>query len=342
MIGKTNTHEFAWGITTENPHFGRTGNPWDPARTPGGSSGGSGAAVAAGSADIALGTDTLGSIRIPAALNGDQRPAPGDRRAAGRRHLSARARARHGRPVRARSRDGAAGVRRSHARGARRHATPRQRVAARALPAARRRAGTASSRRSPPRSTQRRRAARATASRSTTCRGGTTRWPAPSRRSSSAPPRACTRRCSSRDRERYGEDVRARVAQALGVRRRAGTRSARRRRARARGVGRRDGRLRRRAGADRRQRSAVLAGAADVPRRDACRWPRPASAFGLPAAAVPIGFGPAGMPLGMQIIALDGDAASALELGCRYQRLTGWHRRRPALAGTGLSPMTSR
>ncbi|GAC1546308.1 MAG: amidase [Vulcanimicrobiaceae bacterium] len=70
VIGKTNTHEFAWGITTENPHFGRTGNPWDPARIAGGSSGGSGAAVAAGLADIALGTDTWGSIRIPAALCG--------------------------------------------------------------------------------------------------------------------------------------------------------------------------------------------------------------------------------------------------------------------------------
>ena len=79
VIGKTNTHEFAWGITTENPHFGRTGNPWDPARTAGGSSGGSGSAVAAGLADIALGTDTLGSIRIPAALNGISgfRPATG-------------------------------------------------------------------------------------------------------------------------------------------------------------------------------------------------------------------------------------------------------------------------
>ena len=70
IIGKTNTHEFAWGITTENPHFGRTQNPWDPTRIAGGSSGGSGAAVAAGFADIALGTDTLGSIRIPSALCG--------------------------------------------------------------------------------------------------------------------------------------------------------------------------------------------------------------------------------------------------------------------------------
>ena len=59
VIGKTATHEFAWGITTENPHFGRTGNAWDPARTPGGSSGGSGAAVAAGLAEIALGIGML-------------------------------------------------------------------------------------------------------------------------------------------------------------------------------------------------------------------------------------------------------------------------------------------
>ena len=79
VIGKTNTHEFAWGITTENPHFGRTQNPWDPMRIAGGSSGGSGAAVAAGFADIALGTDTLGSIRIPSALCGvvGIRPATG-------------------------------------------------------------------------------------------------------------------------------------------------------------------------------------------------------------------------------------------------------------------------
>jgi aspartyl-tRNA(Asn)/glutamyl-tRNA(Gln) amidotransferase subunit A len=79
VVGKTNTHEFAWGVTTENPHFGRTANPWDERRIPGGSSGGSGAAVAAGLCDLALGTDTLGSIRIPAALNGISgvRPATG-------------------------------------------------------------------------------------------------------------------------------------------------------------------------------------------------------------------------------------------------------------------------
>jgi aspartyl-tRNA(Asn)/glutamyl-tRNA(Gln) amidotransferase subunit A len=70
LLGKTNTHEFAWGTTTNNPHTGPTRNPWDPGRIPGGSSGGSGAAVAARLAPGTLGTDTGGSIRIPAALCG--------------------------------------------------------------------------------------------------------------------------------------------------------------------------------------------------------------------------------------------------------------------------------
>ena len=70
IIGKTATHEFAWGVTTDNPHFGPTRNPWDPQRVPGGSSGGSAVAVAAGFCPIAIGTDTAGSIRIPAALCG--------------------------------------------------------------------------------------------------------------------------------------------------------------------------------------------------------------------------------------------------------------------------------
>ncbi|GIW17018.1 MAG: amidase [Tepidiforma sp.] len=70
ILGKTNTHEFAWGTTTNNPHTGPTRNPWAPDRIPGGSSGGSGAAVAARLCPAALGTDTGGSIRIPAALCG--------------------------------------------------------------------------------------------------------------------------------------------------------------------------------------------------------------------------------------------------------------------------------
>lgn len=70
ILGKTNLHEFAFGITTNNPHYGPTRNPWDLARVPGGSSGGSGAAVAASLTCLATGTDTGGSIRIPAALCG--------------------------------------------------------------------------------------------------------------------------------------------------------------------------------------------------------------------------------------------------------------------------------
>ena len=70
IIGKTNTHEVALGVTNNNPHYGACRNPWDITRTPGGSSGGSAVAVATGMALAGLGTDTGGSIRIPAALCG--------------------------------------------------------------------------------------------------------------------------------------------------------------------------------------------------------------------------------------------------------------------------------
>ncbi len=69
-VGKANLHEFAYGTTSENPHFGDVPNPRFPGRVAGGSSGGSAAAVAAGLADAALGTDSAGSIRIPAACCG--------------------------------------------------------------------------------------------------------------------------------------------------------------------------------------------------------------------------------------------------------------------------------
>ncbi|MFQ5593991.1 MAG: amidase [Anaerolineae bacterium] len=70
ILGKTNMHEFAFGITTNNPHYGPARNPYDRSRITGGSSGGSAAAVAAGLCAGAIGTDTGGSIRIPAALCG--------------------------------------------------------------------------------------------------------------------------------------------------------------------------------------------------------------------------------------------------------------------------------
>ena len=69
-VGKTNLHEFAYGVTSENPHYGTVPNPCAPGRIAGGSSGGSAAALAAGLADAALGTDSGGSIRIPAACCG--------------------------------------------------------------------------------------------------------------------------------------------------------------------------------------------------------------------------------------------------------------------------------
>ncbi|GAA4058799.1 amidase [Actinomadura miaoliensis] len=70
LVGKTTTPEYAWKGVTDGPLTGVTRNPWDPSRTPGGSSGGAAAAVAAGMAPLALGTDGGGSVRIPAAFTG--------------------------------------------------------------------------------------------------------------------------------------------------------------------------------------------------------------------------------------------------------------------------------
>ena len=324
VIGKTNTHEFAWGITTENPHFGRTANPWDVSRTVGGSSGGSAAAVAAGLADIALGSDTLGSIRIPAALNGISgvRPATGALSLDGIFPLALGLDT-----VGPFARD-LDTVRRTY-----------EVLAGRAVPSA-------------------------TVRRACRLRGG--RWDGVDAAVTAAldeavevlrangvavddvswwddelvravgaiQQRAAARVHASYFSEHaaeYGEDVRARVAHALTLTERdeIGARAAV---ARARAswnaaTAGYDIALAPSAGSE-----APLAPVPKTFRDETIPLVTPASAFGLPAAAVPIGFGPAGMPLGMQIIATGGDVSAAFAFGIVFQRGTDWHARRPATA----------
>ena len=95
IIGKTNLHELAYGITSISSAGGQTRNPYDPTRNPGGSSGGTGAAVAASFAAAGMGTDTCGSIRNPASAEQPLRPSRHRRAVEPRRHRPAGAQPGH-------------------------------------------------------------------------------------------------------------------------------------------------------------------------------------------------------------------------------------------------------
>jgi aspartyl-tRNA(Asn)/glutamyl-tRNA(Gln) amidotransferase subunit A len=329
VVGKTNTHEFAWGITTENPHYGRTANPWDPARIVGGSSGGSGAAVAADLADIALGTDTLGSIRIPAALNGISglRPATGavpiddifplaiglDTVGAFARDLET--------------------VRRAYGVMA---GTP---VSDWTVRRACRLRGGKWDRVEPAVS------AALDAAAKTLRAGGVivedvTWWDDALIGAVAAIQQRAAARTHApffpEHRAEYGEDVRARVAHALTITLEVET-AARTMLAKSRAGWETATQGYEVALAPSVGREAPLAPAAPSFRDETIPLVTPASGFGLPVAAVPIGFGPAGLPLGMQLIAVGGDASAAFNFGRAYQQLTDWHRRTPPLQTATVS-----
>ena len=321
VIGKTNTHEFAWGVTTENPHFGRTANPWDERRIPGGSSGGSGAAVAAGLCELALGTDTLGSIRIPAALNGISgvRPATGalpidgifplaiglDTVGPMAREIDAVQRAYDvlaGAPVRAIAVRRACRLR----SGGWDRVAPAVTAALDAAASALRDAGVVVD--------------------------DVSWWDD----GLTAAVAVVQQRAAARvhetlfaaHRDDYGADVRARVAHALGVDETA-ERNARAVIASARAswnaaTSGYEVALAPSAGVE-----APISPAPPAFRDETIPLVTPASAFGLPVAAVPAGTGAAGMPLGMQLIALGGEVAAAFAIARLHQQLSAWHRRVP-------------
>jgi aspartyl-tRNA(Asn)/glutamyl-tRNA(Gln) amidotransferase subunit A len=324
IVGKTGTHEFAWGITSENPHTGRIANPWDIARTPGGSSGGSGAAVAAELCDLAIGTDTLGSVRIPSACCNTTgiRPATGTLDMDGIFPLAptfdvagpigpdvvsvrAALAVMRGAPIDAAAFNG----RVARLRGGRwDELAPSLAAAFDEAVAALGAAGIAVDEVSW--WDDELAAAAGTLQRYEAARVHAEFFPA--------------------HRDQYGADVRAHLENASTVT-----------------AEQRDGALATIARAREEffrvaaPYAAVLA--PSVP-DEAPRSPvppvfrgsviplvAPASAFALPALALPIGVGPNGCPLGMQIIATASQPDAVLALGVTYQTSTSWHRRRPVL-----------
>lgn len=336
VIGKTNTHEFAWGVTTENPHFGRTCNPWNLERIVGGSSGGSGAAIAAGLADLALGSDTQGSIRTPAALCGISgiRPAtdaislegivplaPGLDTVGPMAYDVATVAAAY--DVLAPFEKRPAKLRVARLRGGAWELLAPDLAAA--LDGVRE-------------------AARAMAvpleihdlewyEPDLAAATGTVQQGAVVAANFHAP-------LYAEHADAYGDDVRARVARALSIDPQAvADAHAQIAAARARFDA---------ASATYDLLIAPIvpgeAPAAPAPasfRSELMEYVAPASAFGLGALAVPIGFSKHGLPLGMQIISRDRNPQNAFAFGCAFQALTDWHRRRPA-GFDALLPLASK
>jgi aspartyl-tRNA(Asn)/glutamyl-tRNA(Gln) amidotransferase subunit A len=325
VIGKTITHEFAWGITSENPHTGRVRNPWDLARIAGGSSGGSGAALAAGLCDLAIGTDTLGSIRIPcSATNGSGiRPASGSVPMDGIFPLAPTL------DVAGPMANDVVTVREALAAMS---ATP---IGCEPLPqrVARLRGGgweaiDEAMMRALDEACDALRALGIAVEELSWWDDALIAATTTLQRFEAA---RVHRQFREVDRSAYGPDVRtlldgaAAVSQADADASRATIAVARR-------------------GFDERMRNygAVFAPmlAGEAPRSPVHAnfrpnvIPRavPATAFALPVLALPIGFGAHGLPMGMQVIGTTPDPAPLFALGERYQEATSWHRRRPPLA----------
>ncbi|HYZ16408.1 MAG TPA: amidase [Candidatus Acidoferrum sp.] len=324
IVGKTGTHEFAWGITSENPHTGRIANPWDTARTPGGSSGGSGAAVAAELCDLALGTDTMGSVRIPSACCNTSgiRPASGTIAMDGIFPLAPSL------DIAGPIGPDVAGVRDALAvmRGAAFGAVPFDGRVARLR-------GGRWDDLSPALAAAFDEAASALRDAGITV-DEVAWWDDELAEAASTVQRYQAARVHAElfpaHRDEYGADVRALLERALSVtdeQRAAASATIARAREEFLRVTAPYAVLLAPSVPDEAPRSPV----SPAFRTAVIPLVAPPSAFGLPALAVPIGVGPNGCPLGMQMIATASEPDTVLALGVTYQTLTSWHRRRPVL-----------